>query len=134
MTLSKKAYDAAKYVAQVALPALGTAYASASAIWHLPNSEAIVATIVTADTLLGVLLHLDTKSYNAQQAQVQADEEERKADGQLIVSNVDGERYLSLGIKDTTVENLASQGKVTLSVVHNNPEATAVSSEPPPMA
>lgn len=64
MKLSNKAYDALKWVAQVALPAIGTLYAALAGIWGFPYGEEIVGTIVALDTALGVLLGISTAKYN----------------------------------------------------------------------
>lgn len=62
--LSNKVYDALKFCALVLFPAVATAYGALAAIWGLPASEQVVGTIVVVDTLLGVVLHFDTKQYN----------------------------------------------------------------------
>ena len=64
MKLSNKAYDALKWIAQVALPAVGTLYAALAGIWGLPYGEEIVGTILAVDTALGVLLGISTSKYN----------------------------------------------------------------------
>lgn len=61
--LDKKTYDLLKFVAQVALPAVGTLYFAVAGIWGLPNPEGVVGTIVAVDTFLGVLLHASTKKW-----------------------------------------------------------------------
>ena len=64
MKLSDKVYDVLKYIAQIALPALGAFYFALSQIWGLPYGEQIVGTIAAVDTLLGVLLGISTYQYN----------------------------------------------------------------------
>ena len=64
MSMSNKVYDILKYVAQIALPALGTFYFALAGIWGLPYGEQIVGTITAVDTLLGALLMLSSKNYN----------------------------------------------------------------------
>ena len=63
MKMSSKLYDVLKYVAQIALPALGAFYFALSQIWGLPYGEQIVGTIAAVDTLLGVLLGISTYNY-----------------------------------------------------------------------
>jgi len=133
MTLSNKAYDAAKYVAQVALPGAGTLYAAMAVLWHLPASEQVVGTIIAVDTFLGVLLQISTGSYKTQQAQAQAEQREASADGQLIVSTADGQRFMSLGLTADQAATIHAKDTVTLNVVQNNPEMP-ISSQPPPMS
>ena len=62
--MNDKLYDILKYVAQIALPALGAFYFAISQIWGLPYGEQIVGTIAAVDTLLGVLLGISTYNYN----------------------------------------------------------------------
>lgn len=61
--LNNRLYDALKFVAQIALPALGTAYLGLAGYWDLPNPDEVVGTIVVVDTLLGTLLGLSNKQY-----------------------------------------------------------------------
>jgi hypothetical protein len=63
MKMSSKVYDILKYIAQIALPALGAFYFAISQIWGLPYGEQIVGTIAALDTLLGVLLGISTYNY-----------------------------------------------------------------------
>lgn len=63
MQMSEKVYKVLKYIAQIALPALGAFYFALSQIWGLPYGEQIVGTISAVDTLLGVLLGISTYNY-----------------------------------------------------------------------
>ena len=58
--LNNKVYDVLKWVALVALPALGTLYFGLSKIWGFPYGEEIVGTITVVDTFLGALLGIST--------------------------------------------------------------------------
>ena len=62
--LSNKNYDILKWIAQVALPSIGTLYFALAGIWGLPYGEEIVGTITAIDTFLGVLLGISTMNYN----------------------------------------------------------------------
>ena len=62
--IPNKVYDVLKWIALVALPALGTLYFSLSKIWGFPLGEEIVGTIAAVDTFLGVLLGISTAQYN----------------------------------------------------------------------
>lgn len=64
MKMDNKVYDVLKYIAQIALPAVGAFYFALSQIWGLPYGEQIVGTIAAVDTLLGVLLGISTYQYN----------------------------------------------------------------------
>lgn len=63
MTLSNKAYDIIKWVAQYLLPALGALYFALSQIWGLPYGEEIVGTITAIDAFLGAILGISTINY-----------------------------------------------------------------------
>lgn len=62
--MSNKTYDILKWVAQVALPSVGTLYFALAGIWGFPYGEEIVGTITAIDTFLGVLLGISTMNYN----------------------------------------------------------------------
>ena len=62
--LNNKVYDVLKWVALVALPALGALYFGLSKIWGFPYGEEIVGTITVIDTFLGALLGISTIQYN----------------------------------------------------------------------
>ena len=62
--MSNKVYDILKYIAQVALPALGTLYFALSEIWCLPYGQQIVGTITAVDACLGALLMISSAVYN----------------------------------------------------------------------
>lgn len=64
MTLSNRAYDVLKYIAQIVLPALGALYAALAKIWGFPYGEEIVGTIAAVDLFLGALLKVSTDNYN----------------------------------------------------------------------
>lgn len=64
--ITGKLYDRLKYIAQIALPALGTLYFALAGLWHLPSANEVVGTIVSVDTFLGVLLGISQSNYNKQ--------------------------------------------------------------------
>jgi hypothetical protein len=66
--LSDTQYNVLKHAAQVGLPALSALYIGLSQVWHLPDTEQVVATIAVVNTALGGLLHYSTVSYNASDA------------------------------------------------------------------
>lgn len=63
--MNPKLYDALKFLAQVLLPALGTLYVALAALWSLPSPEEVAGTVLAVDTFLGVVLHLQSNSYKA---------------------------------------------------------------------
>lgn len=64
MLLSNKTYDILKWIAQIALPALGSLYFGLAQIWGFPFGEEIVGTIAVVDTFLGALLGISSAQYN----------------------------------------------------------------------
>ena len=63
MQLNDKVYNALKWIALIALPALGTLYFALAGIWGLPYGEQIVGTITAVDTFVGALLGISTVQY-----------------------------------------------------------------------
>lgn len=62
--MNDKLYNILKWIALVALPALGTLYYALSQIWGFPFGEQMVGTITAIDTFLGCLLGISTAKYN----------------------------------------------------------------------
>ncbi len=65
MKMSNKTYDVLKFIAMIALPAIGTLYFVLAGIWGFPYGEQIVGTITAIDTFLGTMLGISTQKYNA---------------------------------------------------------------------
>ena len=63
MILPNGVYDKLKWIAQIALPAIGTLYFALSGIWGFPYGEQIVGTITAIDAFLGTLLGISTAQY-----------------------------------------------------------------------
>jgi hypothetical protein len=107
--LKKKFYDATKFVAQIALPAAGTAYFAFAGIWNLPNAEQVVGSITVVDTFLGALLGISSIQYNASDA---------KYDGTVTaVTPPDGSKITYQLELNGNPEDLASKSDVTFKVV-----------------
>ena len=64
MKLPDKVYDILKWIALIALPAIGTLYFGLAGIWGFPYAEQIVGTISCLDMFLGALLGISTINYN----------------------------------------------------------------------
>ena len=62
--MSNKCYDVLKYIAQIVLPALATAYVGLAAIWGWPYADQVAKTTAVICTLLGALLGISTAQYN----------------------------------------------------------------------
>lgn len=63
MKLSNKLYDVLKWVALVALDAVGLFYQTISAIWNLPYGDQVLATCVAISVCLGTLLQISSSKY-----------------------------------------------------------------------
>lgn len=63
MKMSNKVYDILKWVALVALDALGLLYQTLSAIWILPYGDEVLATCVAFSVCLGTLLQISNAKY-----------------------------------------------------------------------
>lgn len=63
MKMNNKVYDVLKFIAQIALPALGTLYFALAGIWGFPYGEAIVGTVTAVDVFLGALLGISSVQY-----------------------------------------------------------------------
>lgn len=71
--MSNATFDVLKWVAQIALPAVGALYFALAGIWGLPNADEVVGTIVAVDAFLGVVLGLSTAKYNKSDAAFDGD-------------------------------------------------------------
>jgi hypothetical protein len=106
--LSNKAYDQLKWVAQYGLPALGAFYFGLAQLWGFPYAVEVIGTIALLDVLLGVVLGVSTKSYNASGAQY---------DGDFIVSkDASGNPTQSLAF-NVPLAQLQGNKQVVLKVV-----------------
>lgn len=63
MKMSNKLYDILKWVALVALDAVGLFYQTLSEIWNLPYGDQVLATCVAVSVCLGTLLQISSSKY-----------------------------------------------------------------------
>ncbi|MBO5629415.1 MAG: phage holin [Aeriscardovia sp.] len=102
MSFSDDTYNTLKWIAQIALPALGTLYFALAQIWGLPFGEQIVGTITAIDAFLGALLKVSSDNY--------------EGDGELIVDTSNPEKDIySIAIPDYP-DKLAQKNRVVLNV------------------
>lgn len=64
MKMSNKIYDVLKWVALVALDAIGLFYKTISNIWGLPFGDEILATFTAMSLLIGALIGVSSAQYN----------------------------------------------------------------------
>ena len=122
MVLSNRAYDLLKNVVLVVLPALATFYTGLGQLWHFPEVPEVVGTIGLLTTLLGIFLKVTTRQYN---------KTDGAPDGDLLVHEVDGEKFLALGA-NKPIEHLTAKDSVRFRVVDNSahvPEHSADASQ-----
>ena len=62
--LSNKVYDVLKWIALIALDALGLLYKTLAAIWGWPFGDEVLATCTALSLCLGTLLGISTAKYN----------------------------------------------------------------------
>jgi multisubunit Na+/H+ antiporter MnhF subunit len=66
--MSNKAYDVLKWIALVALDAIGVFYNTLSVIWGLPFGDQVLATCAALSLLLGALIGVSSAKYNKSNA------------------------------------------------------------------
>mgnify|MGYP002532361897 FL=1 len=67
MKMNCKVYDVLKWIALIALPAVGTLYFALAGIWGFPYAEEITGTITAIVTFLGVVLKISNAKYKKNQ-------------------------------------------------------------------
>ena len=107
--ISNKAYNILKYIALIALPAIGTFWTIVGALWGAPHTDEVVKTIVALGTLLGALLILSTSQYNQSDA---------RFDGTVdVVETPEGQDNEIQAVNATkTTNELTDKGEVLLKV------------------
>ena len=60
---NSKLYDALKWIALVALDALGIAYESLSQVWNLPFGDEVMKTCTIFSVLIGTLIGVSSHKY-----------------------------------------------------------------------
>jgi sorbitol-specific phosphotransferase system component IIBC len=64
MKMSNKVYDVLKWVALVALDAIGLFYSTLATIWGLPLGDQVLATCAAMSLLIGTLIGVTSAQYN----------------------------------------------------------------------
>ena len=62
--MSNKAYDVLKWIALVALDAVGLFYSTMAGIWGLPYGDQVLETCVALSVLLGTLVGVSSAQYH----------------------------------------------------------------------
>jgi hypothetical protein len=64
--MSNKVYDVLKWIALVALDALGLFYKTIGTIWGLPLGDEVLATCTALSVLIGALIGISSANYKKQ--------------------------------------------------------------------
>ena len=64
MKMSNKVYDILKWIALIALDAVGLFYSTLSTIWGLPMGDEVLATCAALSVFIGALIGLSSANYN----------------------------------------------------------------------
>lgn len=106
MHFTGKVYDVLKWIAQIVLPAVGTAYYGLAAIWHWPDPDQVMGSVLVIDTLLGVILGISSASYNKNE----------KYAGTINLQETEEKTLVSLELEDDPYA-LEKKSEVTFKVV-----------------
>lgn len=68
MIISNKAYDVLKWVALIALDAIGVCYKTLAAIWGWPFGDEVLNTCAAVSLFIGSLIGISTAQYNKRTA------------------------------------------------------------------
>ena len=69
MKLNDKVYDVLKWIALIALNAIGVCYKTPAAVWGWPFGEEVLTTCTALALCLGTLLGISTAEYNKSRLQ-----------------------------------------------------------------
>lgn len=69
MKLNNKVYDVLKWIALIALNAIGVCYKTLAAVWGWPFGEEVLTTCTAFALCLGTLLGISTAEYNKSRTQ-----------------------------------------------------------------
>lgn len=61
--MSNKVYDILKWIALIALDAVGLLYKTMAAIWHLPLGDEVLATCTALSVFIGTLIGVSSANY-----------------------------------------------------------------------
>ena len=73
---NSKLYDVLKWVALVALDALGIAYESLAEVWNLPLGDEVMKTCTIVSVLIGTLIGISSYKYNKMPVDTDTTEED----------------------------------------------------------
>ena len=74
---NSKLYDALKWIALVALDALGIAYESLAQVWNLPFGDEVMKTCTIVSVLIGTLIGVSSHKYKNIEVEDDTTEEDK---------------------------------------------------------
>lgn len=119
MKLSNKVYNFLKWVTTIWLPSAGALYYGITEVADIQRTFQVNATINGIIAALGGLLAVSSRQYKKLHYG-----NEDVVDGDLIVTEVDGEKYLGLGVNDS-IESMQRKNVVRLNVVDKSMDSQA---------
>nr|DAP25652.1 MAG TPA: holin [Caudoviricetes sp.] len=102
--MTDKVYNILKYIALIAIPAIGTFYTTVASLWGWSHITEVSGTILAFDTLLGAFIGISSARYQPE------------VDGVLHVNPHTKETYAAL---TTPTESVVSNGTMLLKVQEN---------------
>jgi hypothetical protein len=114
MKLSNRVYNYLKWFITIFLPAVGALYFGLAEMWGFPNPTGVNGTINLIIAFLGILIGVSTRQYNKEI-------KNEDIDGDLIITEVDGEKWPMLGVNQS-IESMQAKDTVRLTVVDKTGE------------
>lgn len=105
--MSNKLYNFLKWFITIFLPAVGTLYYGMAEAFDFERVTGVLPAITALIAFLGIVLGISSSQYN---------KTVNAPDGSLIVEEVDGEKYVGLGVP-SSIEAMTSKDEVRLTVV-----------------
>lgn len=107
--ITGRLYDFLKFLALIFLPAVATLYFALSSVWHFPDAQNVVGSIVAFDTFLGAILGVSASNFKNSGGD---------ADGNYVVEErPDGKRVYSLELNDGVEDQLHEKSQLTFNLV-----------------
>ena len=110
MKFSNEFYDWLKRLALVWLPAIGTLYYALAGVLGFVNPQNVVGTIMAIDTVLGIVLHISSKTYTPPS-------DGREVSGQIVIDKSDPVKDTYSIELEAALEDIDKMGHILLKVV-----------------
>lgn len=112
--LSSKAYEFAKWVVMIVLPAFSALYFGLAELYNWSNGAQVVGTLAIVTVFLGTILGISSKNYNSS---------DEKYDGEVVITSdpETGKILYSMDLNDD-IPTLVGKGSLSFKVL--DPEST----------